>query len=211
MPDNDQLKEWTSELGNEYITRNNFASWKLPYGTKAFKQILNGIDIGSVLEIGSNIGLNLHFINEIAQGKIKNYAIEPNKEAFDILSSNSIKLNLEKAWNCDASEIPLNDSSIDLVFTAGVLIHIAPENLDKVTDEIVRVAKKYVLCIEYFSHKPTSIKYHNQENLLFKRDFGGYYLDRFPELKCIRYGFLWQREYKIFDDLNWWLFIKKEH
>ena len=211
MPDNDQLKEWAGKLGNEYITRNNFASWKLPIGRRAFEQMLNGLDIGSVLEIGANIGLNLHYIkNGIMRKNIKKYAIEPNKEAFDILCSDN-NLNLEQAWNQDASEIPLADSSMDLVFTSGVLIHVAPENLEQITDEIVRVTKKYVLCIEYFSHKPTSIKYHNQENLLFKRDFGGYYLDRFPELKCIRYGFLWQREYKIFDDLNWWLFIKKEH
>ena len=210
MPSSHQLKKWTGELGDNYIERNEFADWKLPAGVKAFTEMLNGLDIKSILEVGSNIGLNLHFIKEALGGNINNYAIEPNKKAYDILVSNSSNINLKKAWNCDASNIPIDDSSIDLVFTAGVLIHISPENLDQAIDEIVRAARKYVLCIEYFSHDPITQKYRGEDNLLFKRDFGGYYLDRFPDLKCIRYGFLWQREYKIFDNLNWWLFTKKE-
>lgn len=208
MQSNNQLKNWAGEFGDEYIKRNDFADWKIELGSKAFDEILNGVDIKSILEVGSNIGLNLSFINKATKGKIKNYAIEPNKKAYEMLISNSEKINLEKAWNCDASKIPLEDSSIDLVFTAGVLIHISPKNLGAAMDEIVRVADKYVLCIEYFSHNPESIKYHGKDNLLFKRDFGAYYLDRFPDMKCIKYGFLWQREYKIFDNLNWWLFKK---
>ena len=210
MQDSHQLKNWTGEFGDNYIERNKFEEWKLEYGIKAFKHIFNGLDINSILEIGSNIGLNLRFIKEATNGKVKNFALEPNKKAYEKLVSNSIDLNLEKAWNCDASKIPLDDSSIDLVFTAGVLIHIAPDYLGIATDEIVRVASKYVLCIEYFSHEPVSIKYQDKDNLLFKRDFGAYYLDRYPNIQFIKYGFLWQREYKIFDNLNWWLFKKNE-
>ena len=91
-----------------------------------------------------------------------------------------------------------------------VLIHIAPEDLGKITDEIVRVAKKYVLCSEYFSNNPEEIPYHGQNGLLFKKDFGAFYQDRHPELKCIDYGFHWQRDLEIFDNLNWWLFEKKD-
>lgn len=131
--------------------------------------------------------------------------MEPNIKAFSILTSNN-KIRLKKAWNVSAFELPMEDSSIDLVFNSGVLIHISPDDLGFATDEIVRVAKKYVLCIEYFSHKPEVISYQGQNDLLFKRDFGSFYLDRYPNLKCIDYGFLWQRELKIFDNLTWWLF-----
>lgn len=210
MSNNRQIEEWIGNLGDEYIERNEFAAWKIPYGVKAFRRILNGLDIKSILEVGSNIGLNLHYISQIIKRDLQAYAVEPNKKAYKRLISNK-SLKLENAWNCDAFNLPINDSSIDLVFTAGVLIHIHPDNLNRAMDEVVRIARKYVLCIEYFSHEPVEIKYHGKSGLLFKRDFGGEYLDRFPDLKCIRYGFLWQKEFKIFDDLNWWLFIKKQN
>lgn len=211
MSDDCQLRVWTGKFGDEYITRNEFADWKLPYGTKAFKQMLNGLEIKSILEVGSSIGLNLHFIKETLNKDVKVYAVEPNKKAYERLISNRTVLNLAKAWNCDVYNIPLDDSSIDFVFTAGVLVHISPERLGRATDEIVRIARKYVLCIEYFSHTPISVKYRGRKGLLFKRDFGKYYLDRFPDIKCIRYGFLWQNEFKIFDNLNWWLFERNYH
>jgi pseudaminic acid biosynthesis-associated methylase len=176
-------------------------------GTKAFRRILGGLKIQSVLEVGSSIGLNLLFINKVFSGDIKFYAVEPNRKAFDKLTSEK-RIRLEKAWNCDGFQLPLADSSVDLVFTSGVLIHVAPSDLSRITDEIVRVARKYVLCIEYFSHTPVEITYRNKKGLLFKRDFGSFYLDRFPNLKCTRYGFLWQRELPIFDNLTWWLFKK---
>lgn len=207
---NEQLDIWRGKFGDEYTERNNFAEWKISHGVRAFEKILKGIEINSVLEVGSNVGLNLCSINKALKGKNYNYAVEPNKKAFDQLTLKKNELRLKNAWQQDVFNIPLADSSIDLVFTAGVLIHIAPENLSGATKEIVRIAKKYILCMEYFSHSPAEIKYHGKERLLFKRDFGGYYLDHYPFLKCVDYGFLWQREYKIFDDLNWWLFKKKD-
>ncbi|MBM3157605.1 MAG: methyltransferase domain-containing protein [Chloroflexi bacterium] len=202
-----QLEAWTGQFGDEYVNRNDYADWKMEPGTEAFRRILGGLDIESVLEVGSNIGLNLLFINALFKGSVKLYAVEPNPKAFDKLVSQT-RMKLEKAWNCDAFQLPLPDSSIDLVFTAGVLIHIASDDLGRATGEIVRVARKYVLCIEYFSHTPVEVPYRGQMGLLFKRDFGAFYLDRFPLLKCVNYGFLWQREFRIFDNLNWWLFEK---
>jgi pseudaminic acid biosynthesis-associated methylase len=202
-----QIEAWAGQFGNEYVDRNEYADWKMDPGTKAFRRILGGLKIQSVLEVGSSIGLNLLFINKVFSGDIKFYAVEPNRKAFDKLTSEK-RIRLEKAWNCDGFQLPLADSSVDLVFTSGVLIHVAPSDLSRITDEIVRVARKYVLCIEYFSHTPVEITYRNKKGLLFKRDFGSFYLDRFPNLKCTRYGFLWQRELPIFDNLTWWLFKK---
>ncbi len=202
-----QIKAWAGQFGDEYVDRNEYADWKMGPGTEAFRRILGGLKMQSVLEVGSSIGLNLLFINEVLKGSIKLYAVEPNRKAFDELMSQK-RVRLEKAWNCDGFQLPLDDSSVDIVFTAGVLIHIAPADLSRITDEIVRVARKYVLCIEYFSHEPVEIPYRGKKELLFKRDFGSFYLDRFPNLKCARYGFLWQREISIFDNLTWWLFEK---
>lgn len=202
----EQLGEWASQFGNDYVERNDFAEWKLKPGVEAFRRMLGGLALDSILEVGSNIGLNLIFLDALFQGQVRLHAVEPNRKAYDRLTSQ--KINLAQAWNCDGFHIPLPDSSIDLVFTNGVLIHVAPEDLGRLTDEIVRVSKRYVLCSEYFSHEPEEKPYHGHNGLLFKRDFGSFYLDRHPALKVVDYGFLWQRELKIFDDLNWWLFAK---
>ncbi len=202
-----QLKAWTGRFGSEYIDRNDYADWKMAPGVEAFRRIIGKLNIKSVIEVGSNIGLNLLYINELFEGKVKLYAVEPNRNAFDKLISQS-RVELEKAWNCNAFQLPLDDSSVDLVFTSGVLIHITPDDLGRATDEIVRVARKYVLCIEYFSPTPVELPYRGKTGLLFKRDFGGFYIDRFPNLKCLDYGFLWHRESPAYGNSNWWLFAK---
>ena len=218
MPDNkdatpkttktNQLNFWQGSTGNEYIERNKFEEWKLTPGIAAFQKILQNFKFKSVLEVGSNIGLNLIYLNRLYCENLDLFAVEPNIAAFNMLTSQPQLINLKKAWNCNAFNLPPEDGSIDLVFTSGVLIHIAPADLQRATDEIVRVANKFVLCIEYFSHKPESIEYRGRDGLLFKRDFGAFYQDTYPELKCRDYGFLWQREFAVFDNLTWWLFEK---
>jgi hypothetical protein len=54
------------------------------------------------------------------------------------------------------------------------------------------------------------IEYQGQEDKLFKRDFGKYFMENFT-VKLLDYGFLWSYEYEVggFDDITWWLFEKK--
>jgi pseudaminic acid biosynthesis-associated methylase len=203
---NKQLEHWTGTAGHEYIERNDFADYKLEQGVTAYKRILKGLKFHSLLEVGSNIGLNLWFINEIFKGKKHFYAVEPYYEAYQSLIKNE-RFNLMNKWNCDGFDLPIRSKSIDIVMTSGVLIHVAPENLKRMTDEIVRVSKKYIICSEYFSDKPEAIPYRGQTGLLFKRDFGKWYVDNY-KLKCVNYGFLWRTELPIFDNLTWWVFEK---
>jgi hypothetical protein len=51
------------------------------------------------------------------------------------------------------------------------------------------------------------IPYRGHEGLLFKRDFGGMWLDLFPKIDPVANGFFWSRTTGL-DDLNWWLFRK---
>ena len=207
MADTGPLEFWKSSFGDEYTERNEYADWKVENGIQVFRRILAGLEIESILEVGSNIGINLAALHRLFNGSIRLYAVEPNQKAFNILTAN-LKGRLAGAWNCDASNLPLLDAAVDLAFTCGVLIHIPPDQLAANTAEIVRVSKKYVLCIEYFSHTPTEIPYRGMRGLLFKRDFGGFYLDHHPQLRPLNYGFIWQREFKYYDNLNWWLFEK---
>lgn len=206
--ESDQIAHWHGQLGDDYADRNAFEEWKIEPGKKAFQRMLGDRVVDSVLEVGSNIGLNLIYLTDLLKDGVDFFAVEPNRKAFSTLIAEK-RISLKNAWNCNAFELPLANRAVDLVFTSGVLIHISPDDLGYATDEIVRVARKYVLCIEYFSHKPEQIIYRGRKGLLFKRDFGEFYINRYPGLKWIDYGFLWQREFKVFDNLNWWLFQKQ--
>ncbi len=158
----------------------------------------------SVLEVGCNIGRNLlalrHFVPEV-------HGVEPNPAACHTAKDHPELANA-RITESDGFTLPYDDSSIDLVFTSGVLIHVAPDDLSRMVDEIMRVSRRYVLCIEYFSHQPESVKYHGMDGYLFKRDFGRFYLERHPGLRVLDYGFLWQA-LDSSDDSNWWLFAKQ--
>ena len=95
-----------------------------------------------------------------------------------------------------------------MAFTSAVLIHIAPEDLKKACSEIHRVSSKYIVCREYFATEPESKNYRGHDGLLFKRDFGAFWLDNFPDIELVDYGFLWHKVTGI-GDLTWWVFRKK--
>jgi ubiquinone/menaquinone biosynthesis C-methylase UbiE len=79
------------------------------------------------------------------------HAVEPNEKAYAEVIENPI-LQDTTIHNTDGFNLPYSDNSIDLVFTSGVLIHVAPDDLDKMIGEIFRVAKKYIDNVKYFSH-----------------------------------------------------------
>jgi len=119
-------------------------------------------------------------------------------------------LAVGEVFETDASAIPAVDRSYDLVYTNVVLIHVRPDRLKRTLEEIVRVSRRYVLLVEYFSHTPMEVEYRGQQGLLWKRDFGAALLDVAPQLTCRAYGFLWERDLPTFDNQNWWLFEKPE-
>lgn len=204
----DQLKFWKGEFGDQYIARNSASEEELnkiaSMWSKAFSQVPI-TEIKSILEIGSNIGNNLRALKKISNAEL--YAVEPNSKAFEILVRENVVLP-DHAYNVSGFDIPqIESSSKDLVFTNGVLIHIFPQDLPKVTDEIVRISKKYIVCSEYFSDKEEEVTYRGHSNVLFKRDFGSYYLDRYPNLRILDYGFQWKRVTGL-DNLTWFLFEK---
>ena len=74
--------------------------------------------------------------------------------------------------------------------------------------EARRVARRYIVCIEYFSDKTEEITYRGHRGMLFKRDFGGFWLDNFPDLEVRDYAFAWKRATGL-NNLTWWLFEKR--
>lgn len=204
---NEQELFWSKTYGEQYIKKNyNFNDQK---GALAWKKMLSKCnnDRLSTLECGCNIGRNVRQIKKAYPQSI-NSVIEINSQALEICKSNN---NLEKSFCGSIFDCNFEPNQFDLVFTMGVLIHIAPENLFEIMSRMKTWTKRYILFGEYFNTTPISIEYQGRKNQLFKRDFGKYFMENF-QANCIDYGFLWSYEYEDagFDDCTWWLFdIKK--
>jgi pseudaminic acid biosynthesis-associated methylase len=207
----DPLSSWRGGFGECYMARNCATADVTAEAASAFRRMLEGAgaltDLGSVLEVGANIGINLIGLRSLLGPSARLSAVEPNPVACAELRTNT-GLGLDEIVQSDAYAIPLADASFDLTFTSGVLIHVPPGRLRDAMREIARVSRRFVLCSEYFSHEPVEIPYRGESGLLWKRDFGSAYLENCPDLKVRHYGFLWQAEFPHFDDLNWWLFEK---
>ena len=202
---NEQSDFWIGEGGNDYIKRNSKTNNAINNRVEFWQNILTRVDLdvnASVLEVGSNIGLNIEAIKKIKP--INFFALEPNGTACEHLAKNNV-LPRENIKQGLATKIDFSNGMFDLVFTCGVLIHISPSDLEEAINEIRRVSKKYIICCEYFSDKIQEIEYQGKEKLLFKRDFGSFFLDKISSLKLVDYGFAWKRVTGI-DNLTWWIF-----
>ena len=183
---------WKGSFGDDYISRNRIGKKNLRDRTNFWAEILCSIpeaNLKSILEVGANIGGNLMAMSQLTDATL--YAVEPNSAAREELIKSGLMPEDRIQDGC-ASSIPLSDSCTDLVFTRGVLIHIEPEELLKSCSEIYRVSNRYIACVEYFSDQPETIVYRGEEGLLFKRDFGAFWLENFPDLKPVSFGFSWK-------------------
>ena len=72
------------------------------------------------------------------------------------------------------------------MFTSGVLIHIAPEDLPGAMDEIHRCAGTFIWGMEYYAPSVTEVNYRSHTGLLWKMDYARRYLERFKDLELVR-------------------------
>lgn len=203
----EQENFWQGEFGNNYIDRNDGDDW-VASNLAMFGRILERTyGIRSVLELGPNIGLNLLALNQLLPGAALS-AVEINEKAVGKLKESLPNVNVQHA-----SILDFDQSSVhcDLVFTKGVLIHINPDYLASVYDKMYESSSKYIMVSEYYNPKPVDIDYRGHSERLFKRDFAGEMLDRFPGLRLVDYGFVYHRDPNFpQDDMSWFLMEKAE-
>jgi pseudaminic acid biosynthesis-associated methylase len=204
----DPLRHWTGAFGDAYADRNAATAEAVQTRLRMLAPIvarLDGDPPRSILECGCNVGLNLRALRQLTRAELQ--AVEPNTHARQRVIDDRI-LEPGQLHDATLASLPFADASIDLVFTTGVLIHVPPDQLERALREIHRVSRKYVLAVEYFSVKPEAVEYRGQTGMLWKRDFGGAYLDLFADLVTVDVGFLWHRTSGC-DDATWWLFRKR--
>jgi len=110
------------------------------------------------------------------------YGIEIGSYAVQRSKANTSGINIIQA---SAFDIPFKDGFFDLVFTSGVLIHIAPSDIQKALAEIHRCTNGYIWGFEYYADTYTEVTYREHESLLWKTDFAKLYLDLFDGLVLV--------------------------
>lgn len=186
-----QEKKWAGKFGRDYTFRNPLSIREMDklylrnYGislTKLDKDFLGKLNRSiKILEVGSNVGVQLMFLQKMGFKSL--YGIEINKEVVEISKSLTKNINLIQG---SALDIPFKDNYFDLVFTAGLLIHISPSDIKKVLREIHRCTKKYIWGLEFYNDDYIKIIYRGNKNLHWKGNFTKMYLDTFRDLELIK-------------------------
>lgn len=196
---------WASEFGSNYIGRNR-SDQLLASNLQFFARALRAArSIESCLELGANIGMNLRALHLLFPS-CRLSAVEINKTAVEELRR---LVPIAEVFNGAIQDYAAVDTSHELVFTKGVLIHLNPDALPETYEKMYQASKRYVLIAEYYNPSPVAISYRGHENKLFKRDFAGEMLERYQDLKLIDYGFAYRWDPKFpQDDINWFLLEK---
>lgn len=209
--ENKQSDFWSGEFGKEYNQRNTFnekewdefylQTWgitKIDMNNRFIGQLPRSIKI---LEVGANIGMQLRGLQKM--GFTNLYGIEIQQDAVEKSKQQTKGINIIQGSGYD---IPFKDGYFDLVFTAGVLIHIAPENHSKMMSEMVRCSQKYIWGFEYFADVITDIDYHGNKGFLWKADFAKIFIENNPELKEVKREFF---KYVQNDNIDYMYLLEK--
>ena len=201
----DQEAFWAGEFGDEYIDRNQGAELVAANLALFAKVLARTRNVKNVLEFGSNRGLNLVALHQLLPGSSLS-AIEINRKAVTELE----KLGyLEKIHHTSILDFT-PDRQHDLTFIKGVMIHLNPDVLPQVYDLLYQSSSRYILIMEYYNPTPVELTYRDHSGKLFKRDFAGEMLDRFPDLQLLDYGFCYERDSMFPNgDVTWFLLEKR--
>jgi len=195
---------WAGEFGADYIDRNNSShllASKLNFFSKALKQ---AGPVTSCLEFGANIGMNLKAL-QLLYPDIHLQAVEINHDAATQVKN---LIGDSNVFEGSIFEYPVVEK-VDLALIKGVLIHINPDMLDSVYEKLYQASNRLILVSEYYNPTPVAIPYRGHADRLFKRDFAGEMLDKYPDLKLVDYGFCYQRDSAFAGDDGTWFLMQK--
>jgi pseudaminic acid biosynthesis-associated methylase len=186
-----QARIWQGEFGRDYTDRNTFDReqldrlWSENYGISRSSINREFLELipkdSSFLEVGCNVGNQLVLLRHLGYSNLSGLEIQD----YALLVARSRLENVPLRQG-SALALPFKDNSFDVVFTSGVLIHIAPEDLLRAMSEIHRCARNYVWGAEYFSAEPATVNYRGHDRLLWKMNYAQEYLSRFPDLELVR-------------------------
>ncbi len=190
LPETKQSEKWRGEFGKEYSERNLLGPEDLDkiyqrnYGvtrTALNRRFLADIPRSvSILEVGCNLGNQLILLKQMGFENLSGIEIRE-----EIVEKAHSRVPWATVMEGSALKIPFDDARFDLVFTSGLLIHIAPQDLRVAMNEIHRCAKRWIWGFEYCAPQMTEVVYRGQAGLLWKADYAHLYAQSFPDLELV--------------------------
>ncbi len=190
----EQEKFWRGQFGKDYTDRNPQNSREMnEYYLKNFgisridmnKKFLSDMPYDlNILEVGCNIGSQLQVLQEMGFKNL--YGIELQNYAVEQAKRHTRNINIIQGSGLD---IPFRDEYFDIVYTSGVLIHIAPVNHQRIMSEMSRCTKKYIWGYEYYAESVQEISYRGNNGFLWKADYANIFVQSIPNLRITKKEF----------------------
>ncbi len=118
--------------------------------SKFIRDLAVSLRVQSVLEVGCSSGNDLRlFPNSLDVS-----GVDESEQAVKMAQENLSDFKFEVGT---ITELPYDDSSMDLVFTRNVLNYVRDSDIAKSFDELFRVSRKYIFNIELFSENEGKI------------------------------------------------------
>lgn len=160
---------WAGKFGNEYTDRNR-VDWaaRIPFWESAIQFCTPA----TIFEFGCNAGWNLRAIQTCAPN-VELFGVDLNASAVNEAREQGFEVQQVHAQGIAGLYEP---GSMDLVFTAGVLIHIPPEDLQRTMQSLIDLSGRYVIAVEYhLDEGEEEVEYRGVKGALWKRNYGKLY------------------------------------
>lgn len=139
-------KNWwtTRDSGESSSAPSYWAQRTHPLRTEIGKAV-SSLGATSLLEVGCHAGMNLWSASQFQKWN-RIAGVELSKTVLDFArSALSEDVELKQAA---ADDLPFEDSSFDVVLTAGTLLCIGPDEIEKALTEICRVSRRWIVLVE---------------------------------------------------------------
>lgn len=156
---------WRGVFGDEYLERNRID----PQSRLGFwKHIAKRTCAESAFELGCSRGHNLLSLRECGVKYVS--GIDINEKAVRAAREHSLPVMVGPL-----TDLEWMSSEYDLAFTAGVLIHVPPSDIDAVLFRIKEISREWVLAVEYEDDVEVNVTYRGMKNALWRRPYGRMY------------------------------------
>lgn len=141
--------KYDEEFWNKYADENE-SRYNEEF-SKYVRDLSNSLlGVQSILEIGCGTGIDLRLFSDSFQL----YGIDLNEYALKIAKEKLPKAKFQKG---NIIELPFEDSSMDFVFTHGLMNYLDDEILEKGIGEIFRVSKRWIMHCEKYEKSEKQI------------------------------------------------------
>lgn len=191
---NEQQEFWSGKEGDTWTKRletiqSAYNNWEADSGVKLkdlLQEFFSGIPKDSqILEVGCGPGWVLKTLQDLNFTKLRGLDI----------NAKAIQLARETHKNIEFQNVSIeeyrNIHTCDLVVTSAFLIHIHPDNLEKVMEIIYDTSLRYIFGRELSSTSPENCPIEGRkgkwENQYWTRRFKAKWLELYPDLKVVKY------------------------